>query len=294
VKKWILSLSLAAGELALTACNSSEAVVESDAGKITKDELYEAMKDKYGQATLQELLYEKVLSNKYEVSDKELDKKFNEIKTQLGSNFQMALMQYGYKDEAAFKEFLKSNMLQEKAALKSITVSEKDVKEYYDKEYKPQIKARHILVADEATAKEVKAKLDAGGKFEDLAKEYSTDTGTAAKGGDLGWFGPGEMLPEFEEAAYALEKNAISEPVQTQYGYHVIQLLDKKPKEKFADVKDEMEKQLKTSKLDQASVQKAMDKEMKDANVKINDKDLQGVIQGTDAKSTDKATDEKK
>ena len=55
------------------------------------------------------------------------------------------------------------------------------------------------------------------------------------------------MLPEFEEAAYALEKNAISEPVQSQYGYHIIQLLDKKPKEKFADVKDEMEYQLKLS-----------------------------------------------
>lgn len=293
MKKWILSLSIAAGMLALTACNSSETVVDSDAGKITKDELYEAMKDKYGQATLQELLYEKVLSNKYEVSDKELDKKFNEVKEQLGDNFQMALLQYGMKDEADFKEFLKANMLQEKAALNSVKVSEKDVKEYYEKEYKPEIKARHILVADEATAKEVKAKLDAGGKFEDLAKEYSTDTGTAAKGGDLGWFGPGAMLPEFEEAAYALEKNEISEPVQSQYGYHIIQLLDQKPKEKFADVKNEMEKQLKTSKLDQASVQKAMDKEMKAANVKINDKDLQGIIQGTDTESKDKAKDEK-
>jgi len=283
VKKWILSLSIAAGMLALTACNNSEAVVESDAGEITKDELYEAMKDKYGQAALQELLYEKVLSSKYEVTDKELDKKFKEIKDQLGDSFQMALLQYGYKDEAAFKEAVKTSMLQEKAALKTVKVSEKDVKEYYEKEYKPEIKARHILVADEAAAKEVKAKLDAGGKFEDLAKEYSTDTGTAKKGGDLGWFGTGEMVPEFEEAAYALKKNEISEPIQSQYGYHIIQLLDKKPKEKFADVKDEMEYQLKLSKLDNDSVQKAMEKEMKAANVKIKDKDLQGVIQGTDS-----------
>lgn len=283
MKKWILSLSIAAGMLALTACNNSEAVVESDAGEITKDELYEAMKDKYGQAALQELLYEKVLSSKYEVTDKELDKKFKEIKDQLGDSFQMALLQYGYKDEAAFKEAVKTSMLQEKAALKTVKVSEKDVKEYYEKEYKPEIKARHILVADEAAAKEVKAKLDAGGKFEDLAKEYSTDTGTAKKGGDLGWFGTGEMVPEFEEAAYALKKNEISEPIQSQYGYHIIQLLDKKPKEKFADVKDEMEYQLKLSKLDNDSVQKAMEKEMKAANVKIKDKDLQGVIQGTDS-----------
>lgn len=283
MKKWILSLSIAAGMLALTACNNSEAVVESDAGKITKDELYEAMKDKYGQVALQELLYEKVLSDKYEVSNKELDEKFNEIKEQLGDNFQMALLQYGYDDEAAFKNAVKISMLQEKAALNSVKVSEKDVKTYYDEEYRPEIKARHILVEDEATAKDIKAKLDAGEKFEDLAKEFSTDTGTAAKGGDLGWFGPGAMVPEFEEAAYALKKNEISEPVQSQFGYHIIQLLDKKEKEKFADVKDEMEYQLKLTKLDNESVQKAMDKEMKESNVKINDKELQGIIQDDSA-----------
>ncbi len=290
MKKWILSLSIAAGMLALTACNNSEAVVESDAGSITKDELYEAMKDKYGQAALQELLYEKVLSDKYEVSNKELDDKFNEIKEQLGDNFQMALLQYGYEDEAAFKDAVRISMLQEKAALNSVKVSEKDVKAYYDEEYKPEIKARHILVEDEATAKDIEAKLDAGGKFEDLAKEFSTDTGTAAKGGDLGWFGPGAMVPEFEEAAYALEKNAISEPVQSQFGYHIIQLLDKKEKEKFEDVKDDMEYQLKLTKLDNESVQKAMDNEMKESNVKINDKELKGIVQDdtADAKKDEK------
>lgn len=285
MKKWILSLSIAAGVLALTACNSSEAVVESDAGDITKDELYDAMKDKYGQAVLQELLNEKVLGDKYEVSDKELDKRFNEIKEQLGENFQMALLQYGYEDEDAFKEAIKISMLEEKATLKTVKVTEKDVKKYYDEKYKPEIKARHILVADEATAKKVKEKLDAGEKFEDLAKEYSTDTGTAAKGGDLGWFGPGAMVAEFEEAAYALNKNEISGPVQTQNGFHIIQVTDKKKAEKFADVKDEMEYQLKLSKLDNESVKRAMDKEMKDANVKIIDKDLKGIIQDAANKS---------
>nr|WP_295971168.1 peptidylprolyl isomerase [uncultured Bacillus sp.] len=285
MKKWILSLSIAAGVLALTACNSSEAVVESDAGDITKDELYDAMKDKYGQAVLQELLNEKVLGDKYEVSDKELDKRFNEIKEQLGENFQMALLQYGYEDEDAFKEAIKISMLEEKATLKTVKVTEKDVKKYYDEKYKPEIKARHILVADEETAKKVKEKLDAGEKFEDLAKEYSTDTGTAAKGGDLGWFGPGAMVAEFEEAAYALNKNEISGPVQTQNGFHIIQVTDKKKAEKFADVKDEMEYQLKLSKLDNESVKRAMDKEMKDANVKIIDKDLKGIIQDAANKS---------
>ena len=286
MKKWILSLTIAAGIISLTACNnSSEAVVESDAGEITKDELYEAMKDKYGEAVLQELLYEKVLSDKYKISDKELDEKFNEIKEQLGDNFQMFMIQYGMQDEAEFKEFVKANMLQEKAALASVKVSEKDVKKYYDEEYKPEIKARHILVEDEEKAKEIKAKLEAGENFEELAKENSTDTGSAAKGGDLGWFGPGAMVPEFEETAYALKKNEISEPVQSQFGYHIIQLLDKKKKDKFADVKDEMEDQLKLTKLDPNSVQNAINKEMKEANVKIQDKDLRAIIQDDAAKA---------
>ena len=95
---------------------------------------------------------------------------------------------------------------------------------------KPEIKARHILVADEATAKEVKAKLDAGEKFEDLAKQYSTDPGTTEKAETLAGLDAGAMVPEFEQAAYALDVNAISEPVKSQYGYHIIQLTDKKKK----------------------------------------------------------------
>jgi len=73
-------------------------------------------------------------------------------------------------------------MLQEKAALKTVKASDAEVKKYYDEEYKTDIKARHILVKDEKTAKDVKKKLEAGDKFEDLAKKYSTDEGTKAKG----------------------------------------------------------------------------------------------------------------
>jgi foldase protein PrsA len=281
VKKWILALSLTAGVLSLTACNNangSDVVAETSAGDISKDDLYNAMKEKYGEQALQELLYEKVLAANYEVTDEELDAKLKEVKDQLGENFEMALLQYGYEDEDAFKESLKTSMLQEKAALKEIKVTDEEVKKYYDEQYKPQIKARHILVADEATANEVKSKLDAGEKFEDLAKQYSTDTASAELGGDLDWFGAGAMVPEFEEAAYALEVNAISAPVKSEFGYHIIQVTDKKEKEAFDKVKDEMEYQLKSSKLDTETVQSAMDRELKNAKVKITDKDLEGVI----------------
>jgi foldase protein PrsA len=283
MKKWMLSLSIAAGVIGLSACSSnaeedsSEVVVETKAGDITKDELYEAMKDKVGEQAVQELVYKKVLSEKYKVTDEELNEKIDELKQQLGSNFEMALAQYGYKDEEDLKETFRTGLLQEKAAIKDVEATEKEIKEYYDN-YKPEIKARHILVEDEKTAKEVKKKLDEGAKFEDLAKEYSQDPGSAANGGDLGWFGAGKMVPEFEEAAYALDVNEISEPVKTEHGYHIIQTTEKKEKKSFEEMKDKMEYEVKVSKLDGEKIQAAMDRELKDANVKFKDEDLEGSL----------------
>jgi len=286
MKKWVLSLTLAAGVLSLSACNTannSDVVAETKAGNITKDELYEAMKAKAGESILQELVYDKVLSEKYPVTDKELDEKVKELKEQLGANFDMALAQYGMKSEDDLKKMLKTGMMQEKAAIKDIKVTEDEVKKHYD-DYKPEIKARHILVADEATANEVKKKLDEGAKFEDLAKEYSTDSGSAANGGDLGWFGPGNMVPEFEEAAYKLKVDEISGPVKSEHGYHIIQVTDKKEKKSFDEMKEKMEYEVKVSKLDQEKIQKAMERELKDANVKIKDKDLKNIIGTTEEK----------
>lgn len=277
MKKWALSIAVTAGLMGLTACGGGEAVVETKAGDISKDDLYNAMKERHGEQVLQELVYEQVLSEKYKVTDKELDKRVADLKAQMGDNFEMALMQAGYEDEDALKRSMKVGMLQEKAALKDVKVTEKEMKEHYAT-LNDEVHARHILVKDEKTAQEVKQKLDKGEKFEDLAKEYSQDPGSVEKGGDLGWFGAGEMVPEFEKATYALKKNEISGPVKTENGLHIIQLLDRKELEPYEKKKKEIERELKLAKLDETVVQKAMERELKAADAEVKDKDLKNAL----------------
>jgi foldase protein PrsA len=289
MKKMIISLSIAAGVIGLSACSgdnggSSEVIVESKAGNITKEELYESMKEKYGEQALQEMLYQKVLAKKYKVTDKEVDAKVEELKKELGDNFELVLQQNQLKDENELKKVLKDQLLMEKAALKDVKVTEADVKKRYD-EYKPEIKASHILVEDEKTAQEVKKKLDGGAKFEDLAKEYSKDPGSAAQGGDLGFFGPGKMVPEFEEAAYALEVNKISEPVKSQHGYHIIKVTEKKEKESYDQMKEKLEYDLKLAQLDATKIQEVLERELKAADVEVKDKDLKGATEFPEAQA---------
>jgi parvulin-like peptidyl-prolyl isomerase len=88
-----------------------------------------------------------------------------------------------------------------------------------------QVWARHILVADKNKAGTVLARLKRGSDFGELAKESSTDTGSGEKGGDLGWFGRGAMVAEFENAAFSMKIGEISEPIKSQFGYHIIQVL---------------------------------------------------------------------
>ncbi len=122
-----------------------------------------------------------------------------------------------------------------------------EVKARYDKEIasipkQEEVKAAHILVKTEDEAKAIIAALDKGGDFAALAKEKSQDS-NKDEGGDLGWFGKGQMVPEFEEAAFALQKGAYTKtPVKSQFGFHVIKLEDKRiaPPPAFDQVQDQV------------------------------------------------------
>lgn len=126
-------------------------------------------------------------------------------------------------------------------------VTDEAVQKLYDEKYvnaepKKEFDADHILVETEEEAKAIKADLDGGADFAALAKEKSTDPGSAANGGDLGWFGLGMMVQPFEDAVVALEKGTVSAPVQSDFGWHIIMLNDVRVAEapKLEDVKAEL------------------------------------------------------
>ncbi|MCJ7840425.1 peptidylprolyl isomerase [Lederbergia sp. NSJ-179] len=297
MKKWVLSLTLAAGVVGLAACsgNGGDTIAKSKAGNVTKDELYESMKEQIGDQALQQLVIEKVLNKEYKVSDKELDKELKKLKDQLGPQFEMQLTQAGFKDEDAFRDVLRLNLLQQKAATKDIKVTDEEVKEYYEQK-EPDIDVNHIIVKDEKTAKEVKKKLDNGEKFADLAKEYSQDQ-SAQTGGELGTISRDDpqMDEDFKKAAFALKEGEISDPVKTQFGWHIIEVTKKPKKEAYDKVKDEYTQELKVSKLDQDSVTQAMKRELKKAKVEIKDKDLKDAVAPIlDAPNPEDTTDDLK
>lgn len=219
-----------------------EGAEEADKGKT-----YEEM---IGESVLENLIAEKLLNQKakemgIEVTEEEFEEDFNSFKeyfNQAGAGttdqavdgdeeYKKFLETYGMTEEA-FKAEMRKNLLLGKyreKILEDLDSSDEALKTYYDEninEYKEQVKASHILVATEEEAKAVLDRLDKGEKFSDLAIELSTDPGSGANGGDLGFFGRGQMVPEFENVAFTLEKGETSDLVQSQFGYHIIKVED--------------------------------------------------------------------
>jgi len=284
MKKSVLTFTLAASVLALSACNGtasddSEAIVTSKAGDITKNELYEEMKESVGKQALQVLIIEKVLASEYEVSDKEVKAQFDTEKEQMGESFEQYLTQQGQTEES-YKKYIRLNLLQEKALTEGVEVTDEEIKAQYDN-MKTELNARHVLVADEETAKEVKAKLDGGADFAAVAKEFSTEPAAQESGGELGWFTPDKMVKEFSDAALALEVNQISEPVKSEFGYHIIQVTEKRDAEvegTLEEKSDEIKKTLMMQKADTSTLLPKVSKLMKDAKIDIKDEDLKDAI----------------
>ena len=131
------------------------------------------------------------------------------------------------------------------------SVSDADARKIYDDQVKllkpeEEVSARHILVETEEQAKELKEKLDKGADFAQLAKENSKDPGSKDDGGNLGYFGHGQMVPQFEEVVFKLKKGEVSAPIKTQFGWHLVKLEDSRTKQPpaFEIVKDRIAQSL--------------------------------------------------
>jgi len=275
MKKLAFHLTLIVGVIALVACSddsdaevdsveasSLDVLVVTTAGSITKDEHYEALKKKHGESVLQELVTNKVLNEQYSVNEEDIDREVRMIKEELGEDFELWLDYQNYGDEEEFRDLIRFTLLQEEAKADDITISEDEIKQEYE-QLNREIHAQHILVDEEALALELKAELDEGEDFDELAKEYSTDSSNANNSGDLGYFGAGMMVPEFEDAAFSLDVGEISEPVQTEFGYHIIKIVGEREIEGFTPLED-MEREIRNAIIDDRI-------EIEDAQRKIAD-----------------------
>lgn len=225
--------------------------------KISKEELYKKLTHLYGDEALDSLITNKVIEmesekEKVKVTGNEIDEELTKLQESYGGEegFASALEQNNVTMEQV-REDIEYYLLAEKMIEPSIKITEEDMKTYFEEnkesfDQKEQVKASHILVEDEAAAKKVKEELDNGKDFAELAKEYSTDTSNAEAGGDLGYFAKGEMAEEFEKAAFSLGIDEISEPVKTEFGYHIIKVSDKKAAKAaaYADHKEDIKEQL--------------------------------------------------
>ena len=297
-KKFVGALALAS-TFALAACSngSAENVATTKYGNVTKDEFVTAMKDSVGEQTLQRLVLTKVLEGSIEdakalktAADEEVAKAV----AQYGGETKLlaALQQSGITSVDAYRQTLYLNKLMTEAVKKTANFSEEDIKAYYDA-WEPQITVQHILIAAKADAsdeekaaaktkaEELIQQLKDGADFAELAKANSADTGTAAKGGQIGPFKRSDMVTEFSTAAYDLKNvgDITETPVQTQFGYHIIKLVSKEEKKPFDEMKEQMEKEMLDAKLkDSAYLHQTMVDLVKAADVKITDESLQNAL----------------
>lgn len=244
----------AALALLLTGCGeSSDYVATVDGEKILQTELDEALRDQYGADMLDTLINNKIieLEAKKEditVSDDAIQAEYDELVESYGGedSLQETLDANGLTKESV-KDNIRMYQLTKDVIAASIDISDEELTQYFEENKDDygqleQVAASHIFLEDEATAKEVEAKITAGEDFAELAKAYSVDTDTSEDGGDLGYISRGQMDEQFEEAAFALEKGAVSGVVQSAEGYHIIKVTEKVPAEEatFEDVKDEV------------------------------------------------------
>jgi len=187
------------------------------------------------QQMVQEALIEQYAkNNNINVTDADITAREDQLKANFPNGSWGDMLKARGLTEADVHNALREQIILDKAVGGNVKVSDAQISAYFAKNHaafdKPaQVEARHILVPDLATANKIEAQLKAGAKFSALAKQYSMDPGSKDKGGELGWFRRGQMVPAFDQAAFSLPIGKISAPVKSPFGYHIIQVEKRQP-----------------------------------------------------------------
>jgi foldase protein PrsA len=176
-------------------------------------------------------------SNNINVSDADVAAREEQLKANFPSGSWDEMLKARGLTEDDVRSALREQLILDKALANQVQIKPEQIEAYFNKNHaafdKPeQVTARHILVPNLATAMKVEAALKAGGNFGALAKQYSIDPGSKDKGGDLGTFRRGQMVPAFDKVAFSEPVGAISAPVKSPFGYHIIQVTAREPGEK--------------------------------------------------------------
>lgn len=310
MKRKILYGILCLGLLTVTGCgkiptlkNGEEVAASIEGYKVSANDLYDELKSKNGASVLIDMIDKYIADKEIETTQEIEDaakENLEQIKAQYeqyNMDFNDVLKQAGYKNE---KELLNDLIIDEKKSKMvdkyiADNLTDEEIQEYYDTEITGELTAKHILIKPETTddmsdeevkeaenkakkqAEDIIKKLDNGEDFEKLAKKYSDDEGTASEGGLLSNFTKGDVVTEFWEEAEKLKDGKYSsEPVKSQYGYHIILRVSQKDKPKLKDVKDTIIDALVEEKKneDQNIDTTAWAEIRKEYKLKINDSDL--------------------
>lgn len=290
MNKRVFSTLFLAGVLLLTGCtnnanskttndsfDATKTLVEANKFNISNGDFLKKLKLTYGPIVLKQMIFEELLMQNYSASNEEINLELERFKEMQGISSDEELkkaIEFSGMTIEDLKNEAKMSVLFKKASENDVEVSENAIKKEYEA-IKNQIRARHILVDSELLAKEVVRKLKTGEKFETLAKEYSIDTQTKNNGGDLGFFGKGYMIPEFEDVAFALPENEISEPVKTEFGYHIVEVLQRGLN--YEDVRDEIKSRLVGN--DAKELNQVFDELIQDVDIEIDDEILKGSLE---------------
>ena len=218
----------------LTACSNEKVVAKVEDVKITQDEFYDRLLQVSGNEVLETLIAEVLVdleSEKLniEISQDQIDEELESLAGYYGGEDGLKnAMETSNTSMDVLEGQITNNLKVQELVKPYINISDEDVERYFESNKNvfnlpDQIGARHILVDTEEEADEIHGKILAGEDFEDLANEFSKDS-NGEDGGDLGLFGRGEMVAEFEEAAFDLEVGQVSQPVESSFGFHIIRV----------------------------------------------------------------------